>query len=60
MILTEEEIGDNIDLEKEATYRCSDGSYTTTVSVDRLLKYLLDKLKRLGMLKTEPKEVNNG
>ena len=37
-LLTPEEIGDNLKLEVEATYPCSNGGYTTTVSVDNLLE----------------------
>ncbi len=44
-ILTPEEIGDNLDLEVEATYPCSDGSKTTTVSVDKLLNAQLAKVR---------------
>ena len=42
-ILSGTEIGDNLDLEVEATYPCSDGGKTTTVSVDKLLQAQLDK-----------------
>lgn len=37
-LLTPTEIGDNLDLEVEGTYPCSDGSTTMTISVDKLLK----------------------
>lgn len=37
-LLTPEEIGDNLDLEIEAEYPCSDGSSVMTVSVDKLLQ----------------------
>jgi len=37
-LLTPEEIGDALDLEIEATYPRSDGSFTMTISVDKLLK----------------------
>ena len=37
-LLAPEEIGDNLDLEVEDSYPCSDGGVTTTVSVDKLLQ----------------------
>jgi len=37
-ILKPEIIGDNLDLEVEAEYPCSDGSSTMTISVDKLLE----------------------
>lgn len=37
-LLTDEEIGNNLDLEIEAEYPCSDGSVTHTISVDKLLQ----------------------
>lgn len=42
-LLTPEEIGDNLDLEVDGTYPCSDGSSTSTVSVDKLLEAQLTK-----------------
>ena len=44
-LLTPEEIGDNLDLEIEGSYPCSDGSFTTTISVDKLLAAQLTKAK---------------
>ncbi len=43
-LLTPEEIGDNLDLEVEGTYPCSDGSSVMTISVDELLKAQLRKV----------------
>ncbi len=47
-LLTGTEIGDMIDLEKEAGYPRSDGSITYTISVDRLLKAQRDADVRFG------------
>ena len=41
--LTPEEIGDNLDLEVDATYPRSNGSLISTISVDKLLQAQLDK-----------------
>lgn len=38
MLLSDKQVGDNLDLEVEGNYPCSDGGITTTVSVDKLLK----------------------
>ena len=44
LMLTPEEIGDNLDLDIEGDYPCSDGSTTSTVSVDKLLQAAVDKI----------------
>ena len=47
--MSPEKIGDNLNLEIEGKYPCSDGSYVSTVSVDRLLEaQVKDTLKRLS------------
>jgi len=45
--LTPEEIGDNLDIEAEGVYPCSDGSITHTISVDKLLKAQVARIKQL-------------
>ena len=45
-VLTPFEIGDNLDLEVEGSYPSSNGSWTHTISVDRLLKAQLAKAKK--------------
>ena len=42
--LTPVEIGDNLDLEVEGSYPCSDGGITMTISVDKLLQFQLSKV----------------
>ena len=42
-MLTPMEIGDLLDLEKEATYPCSDGSITSCISVDALVDAAFEK-----------------
>lgn len=47
--LSEEQIGDSLDLEVEGEYRCSGGGIVMTVSVDKLLKAQLKaSLSKLG------------
>jgi len=45
-LLTPKEIGDNLDLEIEETYPCSDGSVIMTISVDKLLEAQLAKAEK--------------
>jgi len=47
LLLTPEEIGDNLDLGVEGEYPCSGGGITSTVSVDKLLKAQLTKARLL-------------
>ena len=53
MKLTPTEIGDNLDLEEEAKYPCSDGSTTWTISVDKLLEAQLAKVQKATIPKRE-------
>jgi hypothetical protein len=46
--LTPEEIGNNLDLEKEKTYPCSDGSSVSTVNVDSVALAQLRKIAEWG------------
>jgi len=47
--LTPIEIGDNLDLEIDGQYPCSDGSWTSTISVDKLLDAQVDKAFKSGI-----------
>lgn len=37
-VMSDNEIGDLLDLEKEYTYPCSDGSYTTTIDCHKVVQ----------------------
>jgi len=53
-MLTPMEIGDLLDLEKEATYPCSDGSTISCISVDALADAAFEKGKTESELKFNP------
>lgn len=44
--LSDERIGDNLDLDSEATYLCSDGSSIMTIFVNKLLEAQLDDIRK--------------
>lgn len=61
--LIPEEIGDNLDIEVEGSYPCSDGSITMTISVDALIDAQLDKaiplISQYAREQVEPDDVTN-
>ena len=56
--LSSKEIGDCLDLEKEAKYPCSDGGSVWTVSVDKLLEKFLSSVKE--QLKSQESSQSRG